>query len=225
MRRVEPACAVLEISPSTYYAAKKREESPSARDERDEELKKAIRQARERRGRKLYGAKKMWRELNRDGIEVRRVIRRQDTRDLARIEWIVDSCARKYPEVGIQLVVDLGRVLEVVAVTYRLKADVARESYILRTMNYDPTSHRIPDRGVLHKGVLGRIGPPRLARQVKVDGIVSYLAALSQLIELDALYLIGLESLTNDCMATEVAAQFLIGARQRRKIEAGAGAA
>ncbi len=72
MRRVEPACAVLEISPSTYYAAKKREESPSARDERDEELKKAIRQAREMRGRKLYGAKKMWRELNRDGIEVAR---------------------------------------------------------------------------------------------------------------------------------------------------------
>jgi len=54
---VEPACAVLEISPSTYYAAKKREESPSARDERDEELKTAIAQARERRGRKLYGAK------------------------------------------------------------------------------------------------------------------------------------------------------------------------
>jgi len=72
---VEPACAVLELSPSTYYAAKRREESPSARDERDErdeELKNAIIQARERRGRRLYGAKKMWRELNRDGIEVAR---------------------------------------------------------------------------------------------------------------------------------------------------------
>ena len=69
---MESACAVLELSPSTYYAAKKREESPSGRDERDEELKKAIIQARERRGRKLYGAKKMWRELNRDGIEVAR---------------------------------------------------------------------------------------------------------------------------------------------------------
>ena len=39
---MEPACAVLEISPSTYYAAKRREENPSARDARDEELKKAI---------------------------------------------------------------------------------------------------------------------------------------------------------------------------------------
>ena len=56
---MEPACAVLEISPSTYYAAKKREENPSARDERDEELKKAIMRAREKKGRKLYGAKKL----------------------------------------------------------------------------------------------------------------------------------------------------------------------
>ena len=41
---MEPACAVLKIAPSTYYhyAAKKREEIPSARDERDEELKTAI---------------------------------------------------------------------------------------------------------------------------------------------------------------------------------------
>ena len=69
---MEPACAVLEISPSTYYAAKKREEYPSARDVRDEELKMAIMRARERKGRGLYGAKKMWRELNRDGIEVAR---------------------------------------------------------------------------------------------------------------------------------------------------------
>src|SRR5208282_1431970 len=38
----------------------------------DEELKMAITRAREKKGRKLYGAKKMWRELNRDGIEVAR---------------------------------------------------------------------------------------------------------------------------------------------------------
>ena len=69
---MEPACAVLEISPSTYYAAKRREQHPSARDERDEVLKMAITRAREKKGRRLYGAKKMWRELNRDGIEVAR---------------------------------------------------------------------------------------------------------------------------------------------------------
>ena len=69
---MEPACAVLEIPPSTYYAAKKREENPSARDARDEELKREIMRVREKKGRRLYGAKKMWRELNRDGIEVAR---------------------------------------------------------------------------------------------------------------------------------------------------------
>jgi putative transposase len=69
---VEPACAVLGLSPSTYYAAKKREEKPSARHMRDEELKAEIVRVREKKGRKLYGAKKMWHELNRDGIEVAR---------------------------------------------------------------------------------------------------------------------------------------------------------
>jgi putative transposase len=69
---VEPACAVLEMPPSTYYAARKREENPSARSERDEELKREIIRAREKKGRQLYGAKKMWRELNRDGVEVAR---------------------------------------------------------------------------------------------------------------------------------------------------------
>ena len=39
---MEPACAVLEIAPSTYYAAKKREENPPPRDARDEELKKEV---------------------------------------------------------------------------------------------------------------------------------------------------------------------------------------
>ena len=69
---VEPGCAVLAISLSTYYAATKREENPSARDIRDEELKKEIIRVREKRGRKLYGAKNIWHELDRDGIEVAR---------------------------------------------------------------------------------------------------------------------------------------------------------
>ena len=47
---MEPACAVLGLSPSTYYAAKKREENPSARGMRDEELKKEIIRVREKEG-------------------------------------------------------------------------------------------------------------------------------------------------------------------------------
>ena len=70
---MEPACAVLEISPSTYYAAKKREEKPSARDARDEELKKEIMRVWKKKGRRVYGARKVWRQLNREDIDGRAV--------------------------------------------------------------------------------------------------------------------------------------------------------
>jgi putative transposase len=69
---VEPACAVLEISPSTYYAAKKREENPSARGARDEEMGKEVMRVWKEKGRGVYGARKVWLELNREGIEVAR---------------------------------------------------------------------------------------------------------------------------------------------------------
>lgn len=69
---MEPACAVLEIAPSTYYAAKKREENPPARDVRDEELKKEIMRVWKVKGRGVYGARKVWREMRREGIDVAR---------------------------------------------------------------------------------------------------------------------------------------------------------
>jgi putative transposase len=69
---VEPACAVLEIAPSTYYAAKKREESPPARDARDEKLKSEIMRVWKVKGRGVYGARKIWRELEREGAGVAR---------------------------------------------------------------------------------------------------------------------------------------------------------
>jgi putative transposase len=58
---VEPACAVLEIAPSTYYVAKRREGSPPARDSRDEELKKEIMRVWKGKGRCVCGARKVWR--------------------------------------------------------------------------------------------------------------------------------------------------------------------
>lgn len=57
---MEPACAVLEIAPSTYYAAKKREEYPPARDARDEKLKREIMRVWKEKGRGVYGARKVW---------------------------------------------------------------------------------------------------------------------------------------------------------------------
>jgi putative transposase len=65
---------VLEFPPSTYYAAKKREQEETARDIRDEYLRKEIMRAWEdpRKARGKYGARKVWRQLNRDGIIVAR---------------------------------------------------------------------------------------------------------------------------------------------------------
>jgi putative transposase len=66
---VEPICRVLPIAPSSYYAAKNR--PPSARALRDTELKAAIgRVHAEHFG--VYGARKVWRQLHREGIRVAR---------------------------------------------------------------------------------------------------------------------------------------------------------
>jgi putative transposase len=71
---VEPACAALEFPASTYYAAKKREHEPSRRARRDEQLKKEIMRVWEDRqkGRRVYGARKVWAQLRREGITVAR---------------------------------------------------------------------------------------------------------------------------------------------------------
>jgi putative transposase len=66
---VEPICQLLPIAPSTYYAAKNR--PLSARALRDEELKVEIRRVHaEHLG--VYGARKVWRQLHREGIAVAR---------------------------------------------------------------------------------------------------------------------------------------------------------
>jgi len=66
---VEPICRVLPIAPSTYHAAQRR--STSARAVRDRQLKAEIRRVHaEQFG--VYGARKVWRQLHREGIAVAR---------------------------------------------------------------------------------------------------------------------------------------------------------
>jgi putative transposase len=67
-------CAVLEFPVSTYYAVKKRGREPSAREARDEQLKEQIMRVwqNRRKGRGVYGARKVWLQLRREGIEVAR---------------------------------------------------------------------------------------------------------------------------------------------------------
>jgi putative transposase len=71
---VEPICAVLSehgcpIAPSTYYAARAR--TPSARKRRDESLKVEITRV-HGDNYSVYGARKTWLALNREGIPVAR---------------------------------------------------------------------------------------------------------------------------------------------------------
>jgi hypothetical protein len=74
---VEPICRVLtehgcKIAPSTYYAHKSR--PPSARAVRDAELVAKIREVffDRSKGRGVSGARKIWRLLRRDGVQVAR---------------------------------------------------------------------------------------------------------------------------------------------------------
>ncbi|WP_373301037.1 IS3 family transposase [Streptomyces violascens] len=58
---------MLQFAPSTYYDAKKRDGRPSQRDLLDEELKVEIQRVFEDNHR-VYGARKIWRQLRREGI-------------------------------------------------------------------------------------------------------------------------------------------------------------
>jgi putative transposase len=71
---VEPICAVLPIAPSTYYAATARADDParcSQRAQRDAKLREEIRRVWEANLR-VYGVRKVWRQLLREGIAVAR---------------------------------------------------------------------------------------------------------------------------------------------------------
>ena len=71
---VEPICTELPIAPSTYYEHKRCEREParrSARSHRDAELGPEIRRVwEENYG--VYGARKVWRQLGREGVGVAR---------------------------------------------------------------------------------------------------------------------------------------------------------
>ena len=71
---VEPICRVLPIAPSSYHehAARKRDPSRSpARDRRDAELSEEIRRVFDANF-GVYGVRKVWRQMKREGIDVAR---------------------------------------------------------------------------------------------------------------------------------------------------------
>ncbi len=71
---VEPICSVLPIAPSTYYEHRAREVDPSRlppRAKRDAVLREEIRRVWEE-NRRVYGVRKVWRQLKREGLVVAR---------------------------------------------------------------------------------------------------------------------------------------------------------
>lgn len=71
---VEPICAVLPIAPSTYYEQKARQADPTrqpARVHRDAALRPEITRVWQA-NRRVYGAKKVWKQLGREGHAVAR---------------------------------------------------------------------------------------------------------------------------------------------------------
>jgi transposase InsO family protein len=71
---VEPMCRVLPIAPSTYYEYARRRREPERRpprEKRDEALAVEVERV-HRENFSVYGAEKVWRQLNREGFEVAR---------------------------------------------------------------------------------------------------------------------------------------------------------
>ena len=76
---IEPICKQLQIAPSTYHAAKQR--PPSARRVRDAALRPEILRVWEQ-NLSVYGADKVWDQLNKDGIRVARCTVERLMRDM-----------------------------------------------------------------------------------------------------------------------------------------------
>ncbi len=71
---VEPICEQLPIAPATYYEHRRRQEHPEerpARVQRDQILREHVHRVWQDNQR-VYGARKVWRQLRREGVEVAR---------------------------------------------------------------------------------------------------------------------------------------------------------
>ena len=81
---VEPICAVLPIAPSTYFQRKAQQQDAtkrSARAQRDDELRASIQRVWDD-NEQVYGPRKVWRQLRRDGVRVARCTIERLMRDM-----------------------------------------------------------------------------------------------------------------------------------------------
>lgn len=105
---VEPICRELEIAPSTYYLHAARVADPDKqpqRVKRDAVLSGEVRRV-WNENRQVYGARKVWRQLNREGLRVarctvERLMRKQSLRGVVRGKAIRTTISKKdawYPK-------------------------------------------------------------------------------------------------------------------------------
>ena len=81
---VEPICAVVPIAPSTYFLRKARQQDPttrSRRQRRDDDLRAAIQRVWDA-NEHVYGPRKVWKQLRRDGHRVARCTVERLMRDM-----------------------------------------------------------------------------------------------------------------------------------------------
>ena len=81
---IESICAVVPIAPSTYFRHKARHADPtrrSARTQRDDELRQAIQRVWDE-NQQVYGPRKVWRQLRREGHRVARCTVERLMRDM-----------------------------------------------------------------------------------------------------------------------------------------------
>jgi transposase InsO family protein len=105
---VEPLCAVLPIAPATYYEHKARKRDPDRRPDRvrrDEVLREQVRRVWTESFGGVYGAQKVWRQMQREGVSVarctvERLMREMGLRGVVRghafkVTTIVDEAAAR----------------------------------------------------------------------------------------------------------------------------------
>jgi len=112
---IEPICRVVQVAPSSYYAAIRR--PPSARQRRDEVLKGEIRRVWEEH-RRVYGADKVWTQLRREEIPVARCTVERLMRQLG-LRGVVRGKARIRTTIGDDAI---RRPLDLVARRFRAPA-------------------------------------------------------------------------------------------------------
>ena len=68
---VQPICALLPIAPCTYFLRKAQQQDATTRAQREDELRTAIQRVWDNND-QVYGPRKVWRQLRREGVRVAR---------------------------------------------------------------------------------------------------------------------------------------------------------